>query len=255
VKKSATVFTNDPQNPRHVLVLQGNIKALVEVRPNNNITFRGLAEQQPEKTVEFLSTSRPFSIEKVESNLEDKISYKIETVAEGKHYRLKIANLLKHGNYNGFVKCFTNVPEKPEIQVRVNAYIEGDISVKPLTVLVGKLSAQQPVRTGKVLVVSNRNKPFQIKKLTYDEKLIQIKQEPLAKEPGFSLEITPCMENLAPGTEGRQQTTLSILTDVPSDEPQNVQIHIINSSGGPPAVPPPPAQQPPPVVDDEEAAQ
>jgi len=249
------VFTNDPQNPRPVLTIQGNIKALVEVRPVNNIAFRGLADQQTEKTVDLVGTSRSFTIQRVESNLEDKISYKVETVVEGKHYRLKIANVLKQGNYNGFVKCFTDVPEKPEIQIRVSGYIEGDISVKPLTVLVGKFAAQQPVRTGKVLVVSNRNKPFQIKKLTYDEKLIQVKQEPLAKEPGFSLEITPNMDNLPAGAEGRHQTIITILTDTQSDEPQKVQVHIINTTGRAPALPAPGAQQPPPSDEDEEAPQ
>jgi hypothetical protein len=255
IKKSATVFTNDPQNPRPVLVLQGNIKAMVEVRPANNIAFRGLADQQTEKTVDLVGTSRPFTIQKVESNLEDKIRYKLETVVDGKQYRLKIANILKQGNYNGFVKCYTDVPEKPEIQIRVSGYIEGEVSVKPLTVLVGKFAAQQPVRTGKVLVVSNRNKPFQIKKLTYDEKLIQVKQEPLAKEPGFSLEITPIMDHSPAGAEGRQQTTLTILTDTQSEEPQKVQVHIINTTGAAPAVPAPGAQQPPPSDEDDGAPQ
>lgn len=223
----------------------------------NNIAFRGVADQQTEKIVELVGTSRPFSVRKVESNLEDKITYKLETVAEGKQYRLKIANVAKQGTYNGFVKCYTDVPEKPEIQIRVTGYIEGDISVKPLTVLVGKFAAQQPVRTGKVLVVSNRNKPFQIKKLTFDERLIQVRQEPLAKEPGFSIEITPCMDNLPTGGEGRLQTILTILTDVQSDEPQKVQVHIINTTGTQPAVPVPggPLPLPPGADEDGEVTQ
>ena len=229
VKKTATVFSNDPQNERTMLVLQGNVKALIEIQPNN-ITFRGLADQMEEKTIELVSTSQRFTIQKVESNLEEKVRYKLETVEAGKHYRLKVANLLKQGNYSGYIKCFTDVPEKAEIMIRISGFIEGDVAVKPLMVLVGKMAAQQPVRTGKVLVVSNRNKPFQIKKLTYDEKLIEVKQEPLPKEPGFSLEISPKTENLPTGTGGRQQTTLTIQTDVPSDEPQQVQIHIINTA-------------------------
>jgi hypothetical protein len=228
VKKTAMVFSNDPQNQRTSLVLQGNVKAQIEVQPSSNIAFRGLSDQVEEKIIDFTSASQRFTIQKVESNLEDKVGYKLEPVEEGKHYRLKVTNLLKQGNYSGFIKCFTDVPEKPEIMIRVTGFIEGEVSVKPLMVLVGKMAAQQPVRTGKVLVADNRNKPFQIKKLTYDEKLIEVKQEALANEPGFSLEITPRMENLSTGAGGRQQTTLTIQTDVQSDEPQQVQIHIIN---------------------------
>lgn len=53
-----------------------------------------------------------------------------------------------------------------------NRSIEGDISVKPQTILVGRLAAQQPERSGKITVMSNRNKPFHILKLTYDESMI-----------------------------------------------------------------------------------
>jgi hypothetical protein len=235
VKKTATVFSNDPQNQRVSLVMQGNVKAQIEVQPSTSIAFRGMADQLEEKTIDLVSTSQRFKIQKVESNLEDKVGYKTETVEDGKHYRLKITNLLKQGSYNGFVKCFTDVPEKPEITIRVSGFIEGEVSAKPMMVLVGKMATQQPVRTGKVLVVNNRNKPFQIKKLTYDENLIEVKQEPLAKEPGYSLEITPRMANVPASAGGRQQTTLTIQTDVQSDEPQQVQVHIINTADTAPA--------------------
>jgi len=95
VKKTATVFTNDPQNQRASLTLQGNVKAQIEVRPSPNVALRGLADQLEEKTIDLVSTSQRFTIQKVDSNLEGKAGYKIETVEEGKHYRLKITNLLK----------------------------------------------------------------------------------------------------------------------------------------------------------------
>jgi hypothetical protein len=243
VKKTATVFSNDPQNQRASLVLQGNVKAQIDVQPSPNIAFRGMAEQVEEKTIDFVSTSQRFTIPKIESNLEGKAGYKMETVEEGKHYRLKVTNLLKQGSYNGFIKCYTDVAEKPEITLRVSGSIDGEVSVKPSVLLVGKMAAQQPVRTGKVLVVNNRNKPFQIKKLTYDDKLMEVKQEPLPKEPGYSIEITPKMENVSTGAGGRLQTMLSIETDVQPDEPQQIQIHIVNINV-PDTVPPEAAASP-----------
>jgi hypothetical protein len=235
VKKSATVFSNDPQNPRLMLTLQGTVKALIEIQPANNIAFRGLADQLTEKTIDLVSTSQRFAIQRVESNVDGKIRYQMDTVEDGKHYRLKVTNLIKQGNYNGIVKCYTDLPGKSEIAIRVSGYIEGEVSVKPLMVLIGKLSAQQPVRSGKVLVVSNRNKPFQIKTLTYDEKLLEVKIEPLPNEPGFSLEVMPKMENVPTGTGVRQQAALTIVTDVQSDEPQQVQVHIINAGEASPS--------------------
>ena len=87
------MFSNDPQNQRTMLVLQGTVKALIEIQPAGNIAFRGMADQLEEKTIDLAGSKQRFAIQKVESNLEDKIRYKLETVEEGKHYRLKVANL------------------------------------------------------------------------------------------------------------------------------------------------------------------
>jgi hypothetical protein len=233
VKKSATVFSNDPQNPRFILTLQGTVKALIDVRPSTNVSFRGMAEQLGDQTIELVSVSTPFQIQKLGTDLEEKIAYQLETVEDGKHYRLKVSNRLKSGNYNGFIKLSTDMPKKPDIIVRVNGYIEGEIGVKPQTLLVGKLSPQQPVRTGKVLVVSNRNKPFQIKQLSFDEKLLQVSQQPLPNATGFTLEIIPNPQNVPVG--GRQNTILTIETDAAPEEKQEVQIHVFNSAESPAA--------------------
>jgi hypothetical protein len=92
---------------------------------------------------------------------------------------------------------------------------------------VGKLAAQQPPRHGKIIVVSNRQKAFNIVKLGYDEQLIKVTQEPLAKEPGYTLEIVPLMENIPTGS--RRQTALTIETDAPTAAKYDVQVHLINS--------------------------
>jgi len=221
------VFNNDPQKPRLVITMQGTVRSLIDVRPSSGITFRGTIEQVGESTVDMVSTSQAFKIQKVESNLEDKIAYSLETVQDGRHYRLKISNRVRQGSYSGFVKCLTDVPQKPEIVVRVSGFIEGDIAVKPQTVLVGKLAPQQPERQGKVMVVSNRGKPFKITRLTYDEHLVDIVQQPLPKEPGYSLDVIPKIENIPAGA--RQQMTLVIETDTNPQDAQEVQIHIFNS--------------------------
>ena len=231
IKKTATVYSNDPQQPRVTLTMQGIVKTLIDVRPATNVAFRGLADQQTEKVIDLVGSSHPFHIQKVESSLGEKITYKVETVEDGKHYQLKITNGLKQGNYSGFIKASTDLPQKPEIIVRISGNIEGDIAVKPQTILVGKLAAQQPPRQGKILVVSNREKAFNITKLTYDEQFIKVTQEPLAKEPGYTLEVVPLMENIAAGS--RRQTTLTVEADATPGMKYDVQVHLINSADSP----------------------
>ena len=228
VKKTANVSTNDPSNPRLVLTIQGAVKTIIDVRPTGTVAFRGLSDQIAPSTVELVGSTQPFHITKVESNLEEKVSYQMETVQEGKEYRLRITNLLKRGTYNGYIKCNTDLAAKPDVMVRVSGYIEGEISLKPQTLLVGRLAAQQPVRTGTVVVSSNRNKAFSITRLTYDDKVLQVTQQPLPNGPGFSLEIVPVMENIPGGS--RQQTNLSVETDITPEDKQEIQVHVINST-------------------------
>ena len=158
------------------LVLQGTVKSLVDIRPTDSVAFRGTSEQMSESIIDLMAFSQPFQITNTETNLEGKISYKMETVEAGKHYRLKVTNLTKQGNYAGSIKCYTDLAQKPDILIRVNGAIQGDIDVKPKTVLLGNLAAQQPTRLGKVIVASWGNKPFQISKLTYDASLIEVSQ-------------------------------------------------------------------------------
>lgn len=233
VTKSAMVVSNDPVNSRTPLTLQVTVKNLIDVRPVSGVLFRGTADQQSEKTVDVIGVSRPFHITRVESNLEEKVVYRLETVEDGKQYRLKISNRLKQGNYSGFVKLHTDLMEKRDVTIRVTGSIEGELSVNPKIVPVGILAAQQPVRSGKVQVVSNRNKPFRIARLQYDERLIRVSQQPLSDQAGFSLEITPIMENIPAGN--RRQTTLVIETDMTPEGKYEVQVqvHVSNLLGTP----------------------
>lgn len=226
VTKSATVLSNDPQNSRSVLVVKATVKNLIEVRPASNVSFRGMADQQTEKAIDIIGASELFHIASVESNLEEKIAYRLETVEEGKQYRLNVSNRLQQGRYSGFIKLHTDLVQKSNVVIRVTGLIEGEVSVNPNSVPVGKLAAQQPVRSGKVQVVSNRNKPFRITKLIYDERLIQVSQQPLPNQSGFSLEVTPIMQNIPAGD--RQQITLVIETDLPPEGKHEVQIQVYN---------------------------
>lgn len=208
--------------------MQGIVKTLIDVRPSTRVSFRGLAENVPPSTVELVADGgKTFHIEEVESNLDDKVSHELETVEEGKHYRVKIANRVSQGNYSGYVRIQTDLPQKPEVLIRVNGFIEGEIRVQPQMVMVGKLGAQQPPRTGKVRVTSNRGSTFQITKLTYDQSLLQVVQQPVPNEAGFSLEITPRMENVPMGD--RKQTVVVVETDAKPSETYEIQVHILNA--------------------------
>ncbi|MFZ2447402.1 MAG: hypothetical protein WAW37_13685 [Syntrophobacteraceae bacterium] len=231
VKKSATVFSDDPANPRLILLVEGTVKPLIAVRPEKTVYFQGMADGLAEKAVDFIGASNPFHIRKIEDNLDKKVQYRLETVEDGKHYRLKLSNRAQRGNYRGSITLHTDFADKPELTVWVNGSIEGEIGVRPNNLVVGRLSPDQSVLSGKILVTSNRKKNFQIVKCTYDDKVIRVTQAPFPDESGFSLEVTPNMTSIPPG--GRLQTTLAIETDVASEEKHEVRVQAINLADTP----------------------
>ena len=219
-------MSDDPANPRMVILVEGTVKPLIEVRPEKTIYFQGTADGLNEKTIDLITTSNMFHIRKVDDTLDKKVIYKLETVEDGKHYRLRVSNNTSLGSYRGSITAYTDMAEKPELTTWVNGSIEGEIGIRPRILVVGRLSIDQGIITGKVLVVDNKNKAFKIVKCMWDERLIDVRQEPVPSGPGFSLEVTPKMENIPLGS--RIPTVLRVETDVPSEGKLEVQVQAIN---------------------------
>jgi len=231
VQKSATIFSNDPKNPRVNLVMKGKIRTLIETRPGSTVFFQGQADQLGEKSIDIITASKPFQITKVESNLGDKIAYEVKTVEAGRQYRLDVKNRVAEGTYRGFIKIYTDMVQKPEILIRVAGTIEGVISVRPQSIVVGKLGPNQPVRSGKVLVISNLNKPFEITKVDYDDSVLTVSQNPLPQgRVGYSLEIAPRLEGLTKlkTAPERLEVKLTIQTSVDPQEKHEVKVYLLN---------------------------
>lgn len=232
VLKKATVQSDDPHNPELIVKMAGTVQAIIDVKPSTNILFRGMADQLSESVLD-LAGSTPFHISGNQSNLSANIAYTVETVEEGKHYRLRVSNKTSHGNYSGFIRLDTDLAQKPDIIIRVSGFIEGEISAKPQNILIGKLCATQPERVARVVVISNRNKPFEITRLTYDQDLMSVQQETLEDQTGFILDIQPKLDTIPAGS--RKQASLKIETDLSPDENVEVLVNVLNQSGQPEA--------------------
>ena len=120
--KSATVSTNDPQNPSVLLSLKGQVRPMVELRPSPIVEFRGGSQGVGEKWIDLIAPAQPFQILRIETTLRDRVKTHLETLVPGKHYRLKITNLKKKERFSALVRCFTDQPQKPEIQIPVYNY-------------------------------------------------------------------------------------------------------------------------------------
>jgi hypothetical protein len=122
VWKDAAIISNDPRQPSFQIMLQGKVRPHIELRPGSFVQFSPATPSAEEKTVDLVATVQDFKILRVENNLKEKISTQLETIVPGKHYRLKIASLQREGSYAGVIKCSTDHPQKPEVQIRISAH-------------------------------------------------------------------------------------------------------------------------------------
>jgi hypothetical protein len=227
VSKTSTLECNDPSQQSWKLVMHGTVKSFIEVRPGSSVSFRGRADRLEPKTIELVGSSLPFHITGIQSNLDGRVAHELETVEQGKRYRLKLSNLIKQGEYSDSLWLHTDLVQKPYVMIRITGSVEGEISVNPKTLFLGRTSAQQSVRPGSVLVIGNSGKPFKITRLTHDEKFVAVSQQPLTDRNGFRLEIMPKLENLSPGA--RQRTVITIETDLVPGEKNEVVIQLLNA--------------------------
>lgn len=225
VSKTADVVCNDPRNPRTVLTMTGKVIPLILLRPSRYVQFHGASGRLPPAALELAANPAPFRILKTEDNLQGKVSYNLETIEDGKRYRLSIANEAREGNYAGFIRVLTDHPEKPELMVRVNGRIEGNIAVRPSSVVVGNPQGKDQVQSGKVVIISNHGDSFQITQMNFDERLLEVQKQPLYGQAGFVLEIKPKMENIAAGVG--TETSIQVQTDIPGEK-KEIKVRVIN---------------------------
>ena len=226
MQKSATVYTNDPQQPQFNLLMKATVTPFIQLKPSNTVLFRGFPEQLKRQSIDVIATGAPFHILKTDTNLPQQVVVEQETVEDGKHYRLHVTNTASKGTYNGFVLCKTDHPKRPEIKIIVTGAIEGDLHVSPLALFVGSTGAEQPLRTGEIRVRHNRKQAFRISGLTYDDKLITVTQESKPEEAIYILKVTPRMENVPKGEH--RETTIGIETDSRGGTKDQVRVNVVN---------------------------
>lgn len=226
-----TVFTNDLFQPHVRIAMEGKIKPLIEILPGDLVTLSGLVDRDIAQTVDLKATEKPFRITAVETDLEGKISHRLETVEEGRHYRLTVKNTAGEGSYEGVIKLQTDLPAKSRIALRVKGEIKGLAAVLPQTVVVGKMSAAGEPRIGKAQLRRNVDRTFKIVKLTFDEKLLTVTTEALPDGLGYELTVTPKMENIptTADNKGSTEMTVNILTDLTS-EPYALKVVLRNTA-------------------------
>lgn len=138
--KSATIHSNDPKNPVMTITMSANEVPYVSVEPTERLYLQGRYGEKIGKVLTLRSNEEDldFRITSLESNIDDKITYKSETMEDGS-YQVHVWKNPKLPTLNtyGSLTVHTNSENSPEKVIQVQVITKGSITVQPTTINYG----------------------------------------------------------------------------------------------------------------------
>lgn len=227
--KSATVHTNDPEHPVMTLSIAGSIIAYVDVQPSHRVYLQGRYGETVEKTVTIKSNEEDldFKITNVESNIDDKITYKLEPPEPDGTYKLKIWKNPKLSGVNTYGSVFlhTNSKNSPEKTLQVQVISKGTITVQPSTVNFGAvrfgMDGKKAEAVSKDVTIIKSMGQFHIQDITFSNEKFSAEVEPVV--PGVRYKITVSFqppEKTQPNQNHRGDMIIH------TDDPREPTVHV-----------------------------
>jgi hypothetical protein len=231
-RKSATVYSNDPNQQTATIYLSINIRPHIIVEPRSRIFLSGIEGEDIRRVVNIRAANdQPLEITGIETNLDSVIDYKLNRKADGRQHELEVG-VKSAGKQitSGFLQLSTNHPIKKKLRLRVLVRITPELEVRPARMTFREKSqVNKPSRHYKRVftVVHNRGKPFRVRDLQYNEEYFEVRPlKPTDKESSKHLfEVVVLIERLPAGSGGLKDT-LIIETDLPQAEELKVPIEI-----------------------------
>ncbi len=183
--KTAVVYTNDPKHPKMTLRLSGTIKPYVLVEPATRIMLRGTYGEKVEREISISSNEdKPFEITRVESNIDDKITYKVLPHEEDGKFRIKIWKnpKLPVMNTYGNLFIYTNSENAPKKVLQVQVLTKSEYTVHPNALNFGSVVASlehgdSPLERS--VTISKYRGEFEIKDISFSDTSFRAKVEEL----------------------------------------------------------------------------
>lgn len=137
-KKYTRVFTNDPNQPEVILIMQGVSEPLVTIQPSHIIRLEGNPGQDVRAQVRIVSRlTTPLKVDYFQTSIPDKIDLSLKPEEAGKIYLMEIRNKFKEkGSYSGRIEIFSNFQKRPRLILRVFGNFQGPTANNPAMRLV-----------------------------------------------------------------------------------------------------------------------
>ncbi len=208
--KSATVSSNDPVHATMTIAVAGEEIPYLNIEPEGTVYLHGRWGEHVERKITVSSNEKiEFKILRVTSNIDDKITYKLEPAAQPGTYDLtvyknpKLPTLITYGN----LYLHTNSKEAPKSEIQVHVITKGNITVSPAAVNFGPVKfadspgAGQTVTRG--VILSKSAGEFAIKDITLSNPAFTAAVEPVSDGKQYRVQVTftPPLKKMAQQSE------------------------------------------------------
>jgi hypothetical protein len=259
VSQTATVESNDPANPNATIQIKGEIRNLFEGKPSQQLLFGTLTTDATESQSITLTNNydKPIHLKLQDLPPTAQFDVKFEEVSPGKEYRLTATTKppMPPGGRFTEVHLLTGIPDRPEMKVSVNAFVQERISCSPMQVVAFSNQTAQMTRrdirvnylkSKPLKVVSVKSSHPDLIKAELQPEVSNVKQE-LGAFAYHVIKVELPVYDQIPDTGA----SVEIATDDPETRFQTFTIPVTKQKINQPAASPTPQPKPrvnPPVV-------
>lgn len=229
--KTATVTSNDPLHAHITLAIEGTEIPYLNIVPEGTVYLHGRYGEVIEKKVKITSNEEDpdFKITGVTSNLDDKVTYRVEPGAKAGEYTLHVFKNSKLPTMSTFGNLFihTNSKNAPQTKLQVQVMTKGSISVSPGSVNFGVVKFTDENGPGtpatRSIIASKATGQFAIKEITVNNPEFVAALEPVTPGQQYRIQVTftPPTRKSAGQTEFAEMV---IHTDDPLEPTLKVQL-------------------------------
>lgn len=227
--KSAVVHSNDPDHPQTTITVMGVEIPYLSVVPEGTVYLHGHYGEAVEKDLTITSNEKDANLEitGVTSNIDDKMTYRLEPGAQKGEYTIKVFKNPKLPTLSMYGSLFvhTNSKTAPETTIQVHVMTQGSITVSPSMLNFGPIKFADENGPGtpatRSVIVSKATGQFAIKNVTLSNPEFVAVVEPVADGQQYRVQVT-----FTPPTRRQASQTEAAEMIIHSDDPQEPAIRV-----------------------------
>jgi molybdopterin-binding protein len=205
-KKTASVYSNDPEKPTLSIEIKGTVKQWITIEPSDKVQLDGFEGEEIKKVLTIKSRDEmPFKIEKIDSNLGEKVKTNLKAIKENSVYELEIIKPSTiNENIVGTLTLFTSLEKKQTVNIDVKGTVRSEVKITPTLINFGnidtsKIELLENLLKRMVILERVKGEGLLIKGIKFSSEIFKSQVETIQEGKRYKLTIILEKQNLKKG--------------------------------------------------------